>query len=191
MKRFLVAASAAFVLAGLGSARAAIICDNDGRCTLRPAPAGHRQLHRRARRPVLDGNGNPAIVTVGTAAGIKIHVAPSFARPIEGFIADLKARGYVPKHIGCYSWGKSHVRHSLHHSGQACDFDQCGWGCAPRIMHHVADLARKWGLRDGCSFGDCGHIDSGSRRARAAYNDHNLYAAVARFRLARPTGIAR
>jgi hypothetical protein len=28
-------------------------------------------------------------------------------------------------------------------------------------MYHVGDLAAKWGLRDGCSFGDCGHIDDG------------------------------
>jgi hypothetical protein len=26
-------------------------------------------------------------------------------------------------------------------------------------MHHITALATQWGLRDGCSFGDCGHVD--------------------------------
>jgi hypothetical protein len=26
-------------------------------------------------------------------------------------------------------------------------------------MYHVGALARKWGLRDGCTFSDCGHVD--------------------------------
>jgi hypothetical protein len=117
--------------------------------------------------------------TVSSAAG-PITVAPSFAASIQGFIADVVARGFKgPVH--CFSLSRSHVPGSLHFTGNACDFAQRGWGKTVALMYHVRDLALKWGLRDGCTFGDCGHIDSGTREARLAYNGHNLYGAVARF----------
>ena len=141
-------------------------------------PTRHTRIARQARRIVarhhdvaprrryaLDANGNRAggIETVQSALG-PITVNSSFAPRIEGFIRDLRALGYHSS-VHCYA-SHGHVRHSLHYSGQACDFGQSARNVAPRIMYHVAHLARKWGLRDGCSFHDCGHIDAGhvSRR---------------------------
>lgn len=99
------------------------------------------------------------LIRVSTAAGIDITVAPAFAHKIQGFIGDLVARGYSPSRIKCFSLSKSHVKNSNHFWGGACDFNQGGWNKTDRPMYRVADLARKWGLRDGCSFRDCGHID--------------------------------
>lgn len=134
--------------------------------------AVHAKADARPRRDV-DANGNAATVTVPTAAGIPITVAASISYNMQGFISDVVARGYHPRKIHCLSWAKSHVRNSLHHSGRACDFDQCGYGCAPHFMRHVADLAEKWGLRDGCTFGDCGHIDVGPRVTRNYRSNHD------------------
>jgi hypothetical protein len=115
----------------------------------------------------VDANGSPArLITVSTAAGIDITVAPSFASAIQGFIADAVAAGYRPTRISCYSLSHSHVRRSLHKIGEACDFNQHGWNKTDRFMYRVRHLAAKWGLRDGCSFRDCGHIDAGRAVAR-------------------------
>jgi hypothetical protein len=107
------------------------------------------------------------LITVSTAAGIDITVAPEFAGPITGFIRDVVARGYHPRRISCYSWGRGHVANSLHHVGKACDFDQRGWGVTATAMYHVADLSAKWGLRNGGEFRDWGHIDMGPHLSRA------------------------
>lgn len=103
------------------------------------------------------------IVTVDTAAGIPIKVAANLVSKFQGFISDLIARGYTPKHIGCWAPVGTHVANSNHYHGGACDFDQTGWDRTASAMYHVGDLAKKWGLRDGCSFRrpDCGHIDDG------------------------------
>jgi hypothetical protein len=124
-------------------------------------PIGHQRLarHPAASRPHYARAGIP-LVTVPTAAGIDITVSPSFAPKIRPFIAALVERGYRPRHIGCFATG-GHVQNSLHYSGNACDFDQRGWGLTVAAMYHVGDLAAQFGLRNGCSFGDCGHIDSG------------------------------
>jgi hypothetical protein len=103
------------------------------------------------------------LINIETAAGT-ITVAASIADRMKGFIADVVERGFKGR-VHCYSWAKSHVRHSLHHTGEACDFAQ-HWTVGGHIrthgaMRHVADLAAKWGLRDGCSFRDCGHVDGG------------------------------
>lgn len=103
------------------------------------------------------------IITVQTAAGIPITIASHLAAQFQGFIIDLVGRGYTPRRIGCYARG-GHVRHSRHYSGSACDFDQRGWGKTAMAMHHVSDLAKKHGLRDGKTFRDAGHIDDGGRR---------------------------
>jgi hypothetical protein len=185
MSRFLlIFALAAAALTQSAQARspmpAPLLCDNNGRCIL-PAPqiatrARHDHLRLRhiaklrsvrppRRTHLLDANGNPALVTVSTLAGIDITVAPRMVSRIQGFVADLSlVKGYVPRRLKCYSWAPSHVANSLHHTGEACDFDQSGWGHTARAMYHVRDLAKKWGLRDGCSFGDCGHIDDGNTR---------------------------
>lgn len=118
---------------------------------------------------VTASDARSGLITVPTAAGIDITVAPGFSSAIQGFISDLVARGYHPKKIHCFSMARSHVSNSLHHSGNACDFDQSGWGRTAAPMYHVSDLAAKWGLRDGGEFRDWGHIDNGphlSRRGR-------------------------
>lgn len=106
--------------------------------------------------------GSARLVSIETAAGT-ITVAPRIADRMKGFIADVVERGFKGR-VKCYSWSKSHVRNSLHHTGEACDFAQ-HWTAhglqTHRVMRHVADLTAKWGLRDGCSFRDCGHIDAG------------------------------
>lgn len=137
-------------------------------------PHHHRTArhHRRDVAPVLDANGNGSgLVHVATAAGISVTVAASFATKIQGFIADLVARGYHPHQIHCYASG-GHVRGSLHYSGQACDFDQRGWGQTAKPMYHVADLVGKWGLRDGGGFRDWGHIDTGAHLRRGSREAH-------------------
>ncbi len=98
------------------------------------------------------------VVKIDTAAG-PITVAPAFGDKIKGFIADVVARGYKG-YVKCFATG-GHVRGSRHYSGNACDFAQTGWNKTVSVMYHVADLAKKHGLRDGCSFKDCGHIDDG------------------------------
>lgn len=108
-----------------------------------------------------------ALVTVQTAAGIAITVAPDFAPKIEGFIRDVVSIGYRPKQIHCYARG-GHVSHSLHYVGEACDFDQRGWGKTAGPMYRVREIASRWGLRDGCEFRDCGHIDAGLGHRRYA-----------------------
>jgi hypothetical protein len=131
--------------------------------------AAHRRHHEareasKAHRP--RSYGKSGLETVQTAAGIPITVAASFASKIQGFISDLKARGYQPRQIHCFASG-GHVRHSLHYSGHACDFDQTGWGKTASAMYHVADLVRKWNLRDGGEFLDWGHIDDGPHLSRS------------------------
>lgn len=122
-----------------------------------PALARHHVRHYRHRHVYsteVPVGGN--LVKVSSAAG-PIVVAPDFEQPILGFIADVVSMGFRgPVH--CYASG-GHVAHSNHYTGHACDFAQTGWGRTVRPMYHVADLAHKWGLRDGCTFTDCGHID--------------------------------
>lgn len=162
-------------------------CENDARCAPQARLESRANFSRHVRggkklrvplppRP-HDASGNVVLVTVPTAAGKAITVASSIAPQMQGFIADLVAAGYTPKRISCYSRSKTHVPGSLHFRGLACDFDQhIVEGCdrtprrfcattAPK-MHNVAALTSKWHLRNGCSFGDCGHIDSGSADAR-------------------------
>jgi hypothetical protein len=166
----------AFALAGavlvsciaITSARADCQPDNNGRvvCHSSPAvPSGDRIARRRhhpeppVRRRLVDPNGSP-IVRVTTAAGIEISVAASFAPKMQAFIADLVASGYKPRRIHCHA-RSGHVHGSLHYRGEACDFDQTGWNKTARAMYRVRAIAARHGLRDGCSFRDCGHIDSG------------------------------
>lgn len=100
------------------------------------------------------------LVTVPTAAGIDIRVDPTVAERFQGFIADIVAAGYRPGKIHCYSLAASHVAHSAHFTGRACDFDQRGWGKTAPFMYHATPLACRWGLRDGAAFRDWGHIDA-------------------------------
>lgn len=159
-------------------ARVADLCtyNNDGRVVCMGGGAriaatnrGTRRKHATSRVNGASGNARRGLVTVSTAAGIDVTVAPKLAAPIQGFIADLvHERGYKPGKIKCYSTSSSHVANSLHFRGLACDFDQRGWGKTAKAMYSVSDLARKWGLRDGAEFRDWGHIDMGPHLRRAA-----------------------
>lgn len=124
------------------------------------------------------------LTTVATAAG-PITVNSGIAGRMRGFIGDVVNRGYHG-YVHCYA-PTGHVRMSTHHSGGGCDFAQTGRNRTQRVMYRVADLADKWGLRDGCSFRDCGHIDGGSaynapavggRRYAARHHRHTRYAAA-------------
>lgn len=96
------------------------------------------------------------LVRVETKAGM-ITVNSDYAWRLKGFIDALP---YTPRSVHCFA-RYGHVRHSLHHIGGACDIDQHGRNRTSRPMYHVAALAAAWGLRDGCSFRDCGHVDIG------------------------------
>jgi len=102
-----------------------------------------------------------SLVTVNSAAG-SITVNAAHASQFVGAIADLVAAGFRgPVH--CYARG-GHVRHSLHYTGEACDFAQLGRNrvaSGARIMYHAHAILAHWGLRDGCTFHDCGHADTG------------------------------
>lgn len=161
------------------------VCSIAGQAVAAPAKTPRRVKVARGRSKPIDGNGNPmahsasgGYVTIDTASGIKVTVAPQFAAPIAGFIGDLVARGYMPKKIHCLNFSKSHVPGSLHFRGLACDFDQRGWGKTASAMYRVADLAAKWGLRDGGEFRDWGHIDMGPHLRRGRARMANLYEAV-------------
>ncbi len=117
----------------------------------------YQPSHRQAPGRVQRGGGG--IVTVQTLAG-PITVASHLAERFKALIADFVANGYKPRRIGCFAHG-GHVANSRHYHGAACDFDQSGWGRTVRFMYHAHDIIRKHGFRDGCSFGDCGHVDDG------------------------------
>jgi hypothetical protein len=133
---------------------------------------GERSSHRVHRGRTRSGHttvpvlpsGSGDLVTVPTAAGIAITVQRKLVPNFQGFVDDLVKIGYTPKHIGCWAPVGTHVRNSNHYHGGACDFDQTGWGRTAPQMYHIASLASKWGLRDGCSFrrSDCGHVDDGT-----------------------------
>ena len=176
MKRYLMAALAVAMLAvALANPAEATECsfDNNGRSVCLSAPAHkaktaqrHTKRAAHSRHTVTDANGNRGIVTVDTAAGIKIRVAADFAAPIQGVISDLVARGIKPKQIHCYASG-GHVHGSRHYSGHACDFDfyKGCMGCSAKWTRSIGDIVARHGLRNGCSFGDCGHIDDGRQLA--------------------------
>jgi len=119
------------------------------------------------------------MVRVITAYGKPITVNPIDASKFLKFFALLHERGYKINWgiVGCYAPG-GHKPGSNHHIGRACDI-QTGWNRAPDFMFHVGDLIRQAGLYDGCSFGDCGHVEA----VRGLYNKKpNLYASLAKFK---------
>jgi hypothetical protein len=129
--------------------------------------SAHRSHNRVATRQMRQrhheqfaGRASGGMVTVSTAAG-RITVARSLAGRFQALIADFVANGYRPKHIGCLAHG-GHVPNSRHYAGAACDFDQRGWGKTVGFMYHAHAIIARHGLHDGCSFGDCGHVDDGA-----------------------------
>lgn len=175
MRRGILAALALVVVCASSTFASDLSCDNNGRCTLTAGELtqGPHSAHKAAKRARGRQASHPAgggIVSVDTAAGIKIRVAADFAGPIKAVIADLVARGIKPKQIHCFAT-HGHVRGSRHYSGHACDFDfyRGCMGCSARWTRNIGDIVAAHGLRNGCSFGDCGHIDDGARLARQFY----------------------
>lgn len=123
-----------------------------------------RQVRQAARQHYAPATGGTpgGLVRVATAAG-PIEVNSGIADRMVGFIAEVWARGFRGA-VHCYA-PVGHVYMSTHHSGGGCDFAQRARGRTHSVMYRVADVAARWGLRDGCSFRDCGHVDGGS-----AYN---------------------
>jgi hypothetical protein len=119
--------------------------------------ADRQASYRRRYRPAAPHEGG--IVTVRTAVG-PITVARSLAGRFEALITDLIAHGYRPRQVGCFARG-GHMPNSRHYAGAACDFDQSGRNRTAAFMYHARAIIARHGLRDGCSFGDCGHVDDG------------------------------
>jgi hypothetical protein len=42
-------------------------------------------------------------------------------------------------------------------------------------MYHASSIIAAHGLRDGCSFHDCGHVDSGRNSGRSYFSAHAQY----------------
>jgi hypothetical protein len=139
----------------------------------------HHHAHRRHHHTIVvhsfqEGLGHGlahmlgSIERVPTAAG-PITVASGLADRFQGLIADFVAHGYTPHEIGCFARG-GHVRGSRHYAGAACDFDQTGWGRTAHFMYtsEAAAIIRAHGLRNGCEFRDCGHVDDGESLRRWA-----------------------
>ena len=115
---------------------------------------------------------------------------------MRDLIADLVADGFRG-HVTCQASG--HMPGSLHHTGEACDFAQLRRNVvAPGagIMYHASSIITAHGLRDGCSFHDCGHVDTGRmlnahaqwipgaagvRLAARRYGGHRLYRVARRY----------
>lgn len=130
----------------------------------------HRPVHRRVARSVQPrrhpaGSAGVGIVSVAVASGQKITVAANLASKFVNMIAEFVAAGYKPHAIGCYA-RDGHIPNSRHYVGAACDFDQTGRDKTVSFMYHAREIIARNGLRDGCSFGDCGHVDDGQYSKR-------------------------
>lgn len=137
------------------------------------ATVGHHHRDTHARR--VGSHHSGGTVTVRSAAG-PIRVARDAAPRFLSLIADLVAHGFRG-HITCAANG--HMPHSLHHSGRACDFAQLARNkvaAGARVMYHAHSIIARHNLRDGCSFHDCGHVDTG-RSTRFTFRRHKLWSA--------------
>jgi hypothetical protein len=170
------------------------MCDNSARCfgafQYAPQPATtryakkkkhysrhakHKRKHRRETASTMPWN----MVKVKTVQGIYITVHPAYAHKflrLFEILAENKVN--VPKDlVGCYARGH-HVRGSNHYIGAACDI-QTGWNRTIPAMYHAGKWIKEAGLYDGCSFGDCGHVES----IRGTHNKPpDLYTSLAKFK---------
>lgn len=110
---------------------------------------------RPAPEPTRAATAGLGLVTVRTAAGLDITCSAGFAGPAAALIAAAVERGIRFRRITCYSTARSHRHHrgvcvSNHCSGEAFDSH-------PSIP---AQLVRQHGLRSGCDFRDCPHVDN-------------------------------
>lgn len=112
-------------------------------------------------RPFSAGLG---LVTVQTAAGIPITCSPGFAYEAESLIADAVGRGIRFSRITCYSTARSHK----HHHG-VCTSNHCTGEAFDSHPSIPAWLVRQHGLRSGCDFRDCAHVDNARNVGGIAY----------------------
>ena len=145
----------------------------------------HRYSHNNTNYNIsqkYNGVGRFRIVTVPVESGQRIHVAEHLAPRFQALVHDFIRAGYHPRHIGCFA-RSGHVPNSRHYYGAACDFDQTGWGRTVSFMYRAHAIIQKHGFRDGCNFGDCGHVDDGfplhHRQYRPYYRSSPAYRAYA------------
>jgi len=130
----------------------------------------HAVKRSKGKRVASDANGNRArgktppwnMVQVVTVQGFKLTVHPAYAHKFLRFFEILEQNHVrVPKElVGCYARGH-HVRGSNHYIGAACDIQSTWNGTIPALYTKEADRwIREAGLYNGCSFGDCGHIEA-------------------------------
>ena len=177
--------------------------DNNGRTICGHAVQRYSEAPRRSRtasrsKGAVDANANrasphratassrfgicPGCVVVPTAANIDITIHASAATKVQGLIGSLVAQGHRPKFITCFARG--HKPGSNHGIGMACDIDQTAWNRTSGYMYRAGAAIRSAGLYDGCSFGDCGHIEA----VRGLHNKApNLYASMEKFKTAQAT----
>ena len=106
--------------------------------------------------------GRRGLVTVDVAGGHRITVSQAFSAPVTALIADLDAKGYRFTRIKCFAnHGEGHHKSKSNHwNGDACDF----FG-----SHPPAEITRAHGLRSGCDFHDCMHVDNARNVGGVAY----------------------
>lgn len=126
------------------------------------ATGGHRHGVSRVSRKPLD------LAVIKTANGLTAKVAASAREKFQGFIDKVESLGNRISAIGCYV-PRGHMPGSKHYRGLACDFAQVKRNVTKdKFMYSVADVAKDFGLTDGCTWGwtggrydgpDCGHIE--------------------------------
>lgn len=156
--------------------------------------ASHSKRSKKHRHDDMDANGNALYATITTAKGLTATVIATAKEKFQGFINDVEKDFVNPEPpfnvikgnritgIACKSSG--HMPGSKHHWGGACDIgNQLRRNVVlDKFMYHVTEIAHKWGLTDGCTWGrqrrerftgpDCGHIEvpgSNSRYANQTY----------------------
>lgn len=140
--------------------------------------ARHHKKKRYARRSRSAGM-KWNMVKVKTVQGFYLTVHPAHAHKFLRLFEILAQNDIkIPKDmVGCYAPG-GHKRGSNHHIGAACDI-QTGWNRTIPAMYNAGKWIRQAGLYDGCSFGDCGHVEA----VRGLYNKPpNLYASLEKFK---------
>jgi hypothetical protein len=140
----------------------------------------YRHHHHAARIQATDANGNRAsgLVTVPTAAGINITCSTAFAGEAASLIADAVAHGIKFTRITCHSTAHSHkYRHG------ACVSNHCTGDAMDTHPSIPAHLVREAGLRSGCDFRDCPHVDNARNVGGVAFWNsvkHRHYAMAGR-----------
>ena len=190
-----IATIVTFALAASASqTKSAYTPDNNGRVMwgqerqVAPIMRAHKHKKRIAHRYKRHGKKRTAnksktppwnMVKVKTVQGLYLTVHPAYAHKFLKFFELLSENKVeVPKDmVGCYARGR-HVRGSNHYIGAACDI-QTGWNKTIPEMYHAGKWIKQAGLYDGCSFGDCGHIEA----IRGTHNRApNLYASMEKFK---------